>query len=68
LGRGWFVSGRETVEVGGGCGMDSEVTVGELGEVGWGFRNSRRHVGCGDGDCWDRSRGSNSSKFGFVRV
>jgi hypothetical protein len=49
--------------------LESEVTIGELGEVGWCFsRNSRRHVGCGDGDCWDRSIGSNSGKSGFVRV
>ena len=43
------VGSGETVEVSCCCGLESEVTVGELGEVGWGCRNRGRHVGCGLG-------------------
>jgi hypothetical protein len=49
LGRSRFVGSGKAVEVGGGCGLESEVTVGEFGEVGWGCRNRGRHVGCGLG-------------------
>ena len=47
LGWGWFVGGGKAVEVGGGCSLEGEVTIGDLGEVGWGGRNRGRHVGCG---------------------
>ncbi len=49
MGRSRFVGSGKAVEVGGGCSLESEVTVGELGEVGWFCRDRGRHVGCGLG-------------------
>ena len=51
LGWGWFVSSGEAVEVGGGCSLEGEFTVSELGKVGWGGRNRGRHVCCGECGC-----------------